>query len=111
MKTLFRLALLAVAAKFAYELMQKQRNAVTLPDGAPFEPAPVRPPPPEETPAGDDLTEVNGIGPVYAGKLDAVAVRSLADLVAADTEALSDDLDIAASVVAGWQQQARELLA
>jgi predicted flap endonuclease-1-like 5' DNA nuclease len=39
---------------------------------------------------GDDLTELEGIGPVYAGKLREAGIASFADLAAADETTLAD---------------------
>ncbi len=39
--------------------------------------------------SGDDLTLLEGIGPVYAGKLNAAGITSFADLAAADEAGLS----------------------
>jgi len=107
-KSLFKLALLAVAAKVAYEVVQRQRAPAPLPEGGPYEPAPE----PVAEPAGDevdDLTSVNGIGPAYADRLHRAGISTIADLGQADAEALAEQIDVAPGVVADWQEQAREL--
>ncbi len=108
-KTLLRLLVAAFAAAIAYELVQRQRASVPLPEGAPFEPAPTASPKQPESSGADDLTAINGIGPVYARKLEAAEVRTFTDLADADPQALADDLETSESVVSGWQEQARRL--
>lgn len=59
----------------------------------------------------DDLTNVNGIGPVFAEKLGAAGITSFAALAALDDatkEQLSDDLDVG-DKIDGWIEQAKEL--
>ena len=62
--------------------------------------------PPDTT---DDLTQVKGIGPVYADRLVMNGVASLADLAAADTAELARAIDVSAGQVKEWQDQARNL--
>ena len=81
----------------------------------PAEPAPYRPAPHPPTPTTsppdttDDLTQVKGIGPVYADRLVMNGVASLADLAAADTAELARAIDVSAGQVKEWQDQARNL--
>ena len=121
-KKLVLLAVVAAALKAAYELMRKREVDIMQPSGAPYEPAP-RPTAPQSTavPAtntstgpnsellSDDLTRVNGIGPVYAGRLHDLGVSGFGSLAAADTRSLADDLGVSESSVAAWQHQAGEL--
>ncbi len=115
MKKLLQLAVLAAMAKVAYELMQRQRSPEPLPAGAPFEPAPApRPADPGAVTkpaqaAMDDLTDITGIGPVYAERLRKAHVTDFGTLVAADSGTLADDLDVSATTIADWQSQARAL--
>ena len=115
MKRLLQLVLLAVVAKVGYDLVQKQRSIAPLPEGAPYEPAPMQRPDepaivPDAAPAvEDDLTKINGIGPVYAGRLRDVDIAGFVALASADTEALAEALDVSAAQVADWQAQAHEL--
>ena len=114
MKKLLQLAVLAAVAKVAFELVQRQRSPEPLPAGAPYEPAPaprsadpgpVAPPP---TAAEHNLTEINGIGPVYAERLRKAGVTDFGALAMADSENLADDLDVSATTITDWQSQARE---
>lgn len=115
MKRLLQLVVLAAIAKVAFELVQRQRSPEPLPAGAPYEPAPVPRPtdpgpvaqPPPAT--ADDLTEINGIGPVYAERLRKAGVTDFGALAAAASENLANDLDVSAATIADWQSQAREL--
>lgn len=152
MKRLVLIALIVLIAKVAYELVRQQRSPGSLPDGAPYEPAPVpqstvgsqqqapakvaptrlaaepaegpaakepaaesatmSPPSSagEATPsAPDDLTQVRGIGPVYASKLRNLGIATFSALESFDTEALAEDLDVPPAMVANWQNQARGL--
>jgi predicted flap endonuclease-1-like 5' DNA nuclease len=114
-KRLFQLVLVAAAAKVTYDLVRRQQSMTPLPDGGPYEPAPV----PRSTESQfardaalaskDDLTAVNGIGPVYAGKLQKLDITTFAKLASAEAEALAGDLDVSPAIVIGWQEQARNL--
>jgi predicted flap endonuclease-1-like 5' DNA nuclease len=116
-KKLLRLALFAAVLKAGYSLVQKRRSTDSLPAGAPFAPATVptrttRPEPrPEELApsAGDDLTVVKGIGPVYAKKLEEIDITDLAGLAAADAATLADSLSVSEDTISNWQTQAEQL--
>lgn len=110
MKALIRLALVAVAAKLAYELIRRQREGSPLPEGAHYEPAPVPERPVIDTSRIDDMTAIKGVGPVYADRLEAAAITTYAELAEADSAHLSTAIDVSMDVVEGWQSQARELL-
>lgn len=153
MKRAALIALIAIAAKVAYEFLRRQRSPGTLPDGARYEPAPVpetspstpdlskthepsgapattssveapaaaettrvpavtdRPAPVAESMPSphDDLTQVRGIGPVYAGRLRDLGIATFAALESTDTEVLAGNLDVPPAMVANWQNQARGL--
>ncbi len=71
------------------------------------EPAPqIDVPPPS---AGDDLTRVKGIGPVYRSRLAAESITSFTALAAADPDVIAGAIDVARSRVEDWQEQARSL--
>ena len=118
MRKLLQLALLAVLLKAGYSLIQKLRSMESLPAGAPFTPASVPsrvtlPDAVEESPrapAGfDDLTAVQGIGPVYASKLRALDITDLSALATADTATVAPSLSMSERTIAAWQSQADEL--
>lgn len=56
----------------------------------------------------DDLTEITGIGPVYAGRLAEAGISSFSDLAAADAEALAETIDVTPDQVADWVSQAAD---
>lgn len=57
----------------------------------------------------DDLSQVKGIGPVFRARLGEAGVSTFADLARADAEALATRIDVAASRVDDWVDQARRL--
>lgn len=59
--------------------------------------------------AGDDLTEVKGVGPVYQGRLTEMGITTFADLAGADADAVAEQLDVAVTAVDDWKRQAGEL--
>lgn len=74
---------------------------------------PPPPPEPHEEPTtdelGDDLTRVNGIGPVYAKRLAEIGVSTFAELAAADPADLVSRADLPEERLADWINQAGEL--
>lgn len=58
----------------------------------------------------DDLTDIVGIGPVYAKRLAASGISSFADLAAADVTTTAAAVNVTAERVAEWVDQARQLL-
>lgn len=80
---------------------------------APAEPEPPRfrvvtPPPsmPSTDSVTDDLTEVTGIGPVFAARLRAAGIDTFKKLAATDDERLAEIADVPVSRVEGWRDQA-----
>lgn len=72
------------------------------------EPAPhyrSTPPPPPDEP--DDLTAIKGIGPVYAGKLADMGIKSFRGLSETAPDAVADHLGTSPETVADWVTQAR----
>ena len=57
----------------------------------------------------DDLTAINGIGPVYAKRLAGAGVRSFRDLAHADAADLASRTDLPPDRVADWIRKASDL--
>lgn len=62
--------------------------------------------PPEDGSSPDDLTEINGIGPVFASRLRAAGITSFSELAATDPDTLAEITGAADSRVAEWLGQA-----
>lgn len=62
-----------------------------------------------ESPAADDLTEVKGIGPVYAERLAEAGVTSFEGLASADAAAISEAAGVSTSTATSWMEQAATL--
>jgi predicted flap endonuclease-1-like 5' DNA nuclease len=64
----------------------------------------------EDTPTADgseaSVESVSGIGPAYAERLEAAGVETVADLLAADPEAIAAESDLSEKRVSGWQETA-----
>lgn len=69
-------------------------------------PTPKEPSDLAESADGDDLTEINGIGPVYSRRLVALGVATFSDLAAADAAVVAGHLNVATEQVKGWIEQA-----
>ncbi len=79
------------------------------------------PPPPTPRPstsagdrnemAPDDLTEITGIGPVFAARLAAVGVDTFRGLSEMDTTTLADTVGTSPTAAADWVSQARARVA
>ncbi len=105
-KRLFRLAVL-VAFVAAVVWLTRERMLPT--PHVPDEPPPhyrSTPPPPQAT--ADDLTEVKGIGPVYAARLHELGITSFRALAEVDASSVADSLGVSAETAAGWAKQAQE---
>lgn len=79
---------------------------------SPSEPEPptfrvVTPPSSSQT---DELLRVDGIGPVYAAKLNATGITTLAELVEAGAEQVAGIVELPASRVQGWIDHASSLV-
>lgn len=57
----------------------------------------------------DDLTAVNGIGPVYRGRLAEIGIETFGSLAAADAASVAEAVDAAQSFVEDWIRQAADL--
>ena len=87
-------------------LMGPEADPVTPEEAPRFRVAPVT----HVSPGGqDDLSRVKGIGPVFRARLSEAGVATFADLARADAEALAARIDVAASRVDDWVDQARRL--
>ena len=63
----------------------------------------------EDVSSSDDdppITEVKGIGPAYAERLEEAGVSTVSDLAAADAEELGEATDLSPNRVSGWIEQA-----
>jgi predicted flap endonuclease-1-like 5' DNA nuclease len=92
------------ATRTASETEAADVDAAATWQPAPGEPAVAKP----ET---DDLTVIRGIGPAIARKLDALGIRTFADLAAADPEDLADKVasrPVTASRVREWVAEAKK---
>lgn len=75
----------------------------------PAKPEPSSPPEESEAEPADDLTRLNGIGPVYARKLADLGIDSFGALASADADDLAARGDLARDRVADWIDKAAEL--
>lgn len=57
----------------------------------------------------DNLMEIDGVGKERAAQLRALKILAFAEVVAADVETLSAEMNVTADEVAQWQAQARTL--
>jgi predicted flap endonuclease-1-like 5' DNA nuclease len=91
------------------------KDRITGPPQIPIdEPPPFRvSPTPVSESAGvpDDLSEVNGIGPVYRARLAEAGIDSFAALAAADPALVAEAADTSESRAADWIEQAAALAA
>ncbi len=55
------------------------------------------------------LTDIEGIGEGYASRLRTAGVESINDLINADTENLSDEIDVSVQRINQWQERASQL--
>jgi predicted flap endonuclease-1-like 5' DNA nuclease len=57
--------------------------------------------------AGESTEKIKGIGPTYSQRLASAGVESIADLAAADPDALADETGISETRISNWVQRAR----
>lgn len=122
MKKLFKLVSLAAFAAGVTWMLRDQ--LVPKPNQPTSQPPPFRSPPapsntqpatqaPTATEASfalqDDLTAVNGIGPVYAKRLAGAGVNSFSDLAGADAAELAALTDLNRDRIADWIRKASDL--
>lgn len=88
---------------------EPQPPALRMPDRSP--PAPPAPAPEaEEEPTSQGVTDVNGIGPVFATRLEAAGITTLSDLAGANDEEVADAAEVTVRRAQGWIESARRLL-
>lgn len=64
----------------------------------------------DETPTGDDLTAIKGIGPSMQEALAAQDIRTFADLASVDVATLAAAIQGSEKQVAAWQREAQQRL-
>jgi len=102
MKRIFRLTGFLAAVAGALWLMRDRLISLALP----------REPEPPTFRVGpgaslDDLTEIKGIGDVFAGRLAAIGIITFQDLALSDAATVAQRLDTQSSRVEDWIAQAR----
>jgi len=107
LKNVFRVAGIAVGLGAAvWALRDKLLPAPNVPD----EPPPRFRTGPTDARAtgeeGDDLTEIKGIGPVYASRLPAAGIDTFAALAKADPDAVAAAAKVSEQTAAEWIEQA-----
>ena len=117
MKKIFKL--MAVVAAIAGAVWAARGQLLPGPSAPTSQPPPFRNPPPKpdqhqpETAAQqgdqDDLTKINGIGPVYSQRLSEAGITTFAELAAADAEWVAAAIDVPAERVADWTAAAANL--
>ena len=114
MKRSMRLGTIAagiVGAVAALAWLVKDRLTGPSPAGE-GTPMAVAPPPPAPEPAPDagsedDLSEINGIGPVYKTRLAEAGIASFGALAAADASEVAEQIEVPVSRVQAWIDTAR----
>jgi len=56
----------------------------------------------------DPVDVIDGIGPAYSDRLAAAGIETVADLAAADPDAVAEDTDVSPSRVEGWIDRAND---
>lgn len=74
-------------------------------------PKPKPQPKPKAAASTDDLSEINGIGPVYKARLAKSGITSFADLARADATRLAGKIEAPVSRIQAWIDAARRLSA
>ena len=114
MRKLIKLVGLAVGAGAVAYLMKGR--LVPVPEGPTEEPPTSRVAPaaqPGDAPGdphdGDDLTEVKGIGPVYAERLAQSGITTFAGLAATDAAVVAEAAGVTEDRAADWTSHAAQL--
>ena len=105
--------LFGIAAGLAAVVWAMRDRFVSI--ASPKEPEPptfrVVPPPPEPpSSAGDELTRVKGIGPVYAERLRTGGITSLKELASVPPDKVAEAADVPTERAADWVSQASDLV-
>ncbi len=108
MKRLLKLTGLFAGLGAAIWLMRDRLISVALPREP--EPPTFRVGPgPELAVAGDDLTRINGIGPVFSSRLQQAGITTFAQLAVQDPAKLAEQVGATPAQVESWVDQAAEL--
>ncbi len=88
MRRVFRLILVLMLGYYITEWWLNQQKQSAAPDAVP---PPVKPQAPKSTSSGssDPLTEIDGIGPAYERALNAMGIRTFAQLAAQNADDLA----------------------
>jgi polyhydroxyalkanoate synthase len=102
----------AVAAGVGIAVVWLIKDRLTGPAPAPVDAgelpqAPAVPPPPETPTEPEDLSEINGIGPVYKTKLAESGITTFAALATADASELAESIQAPVSRIQAWIDAAR----
>lgn len=63
----------------------------------------------QEEPPAQSVTDVTGIGPVYATRLEAAGIATLSDLARNEAETVAEAAEVPVSRAAGWVESAQAL--
>lgn len=63
----------------------------------------------QEEPTVQSVTDVTGIGPVYATRLEAAGIATLSDLARNEAETVAEAAEVPVSRAAGWIESAQAL--
>lgn len=64
----------------------------------------------EEPPPAQSVTDVTGIGPVYATRLEAAGIATLSDLARNGAETVAEAAEVPVSRAAAWIESAQALV-
>lgn len=93
---------------------EPQPPALRVPDRSVPRTADSTPPPTEEregeAPPAQSVTDVTGIGPVYATRLEAAGIATLSDLARSTAETAAAAAEVPVSRATGWIESAQALV-
>jgi len=103
------LGLMALAGAAAAVIAYRARERMLPAPATSYEPPPrFRTGGDKAAAAVEDLTELKGIGPTYAARLEEMSILTRSDLVAADPQSVADGVGTSVSTVEGWQAAAAQ---
>jgi predicted flap endonuclease-1-like 5' DNA nuclease len=105
-RNMLRVAGIAIGVGAAvWAMRDKLLPAPNIPEEPPprFRTGPVMP---VANGGGDDLTEIKGIGPVYASRLAQAGIATFATLAAATPAIVAEGAGVSEAVAAAWIEQA-----